>query len=388
MGVMKVLSVNDPSLPDIVRATEHFRQAVVSGEYVPGDKLPTLVEGAEMLGVHRLTVAEAYKRLCKDGLVELRRSVGAFVKDRSKASEHILFLGFPNVKHSYTEDLGNAMVSYYEKKGLSVSMRFVDRAMASLPPLLKDIQSLAKTGTLRGVWMVNLSHEWVLAAESLLGPYHVPLVHLSNRRAAMYSVGIDSCRAVREGARWLVAQGCGNIALIAQGTDVHQENEEAFRATCEAMNVKCRIDALPFSETRTAASFELHGKEAVKRLMADSAPPDGLLIADDVIGRGALATLMQLRVRVPEDVRICTHSRKGDAYPFVFGMPVARFEWDAAGQAQLACDMMERLQAKEEVTERHVRQAMPLIVPGEGEQMRAQKDRKRGAPVKFDASPR
>src|SRR5260370_20533028 len=61
-----------------------LRAELVSGEFNPGEKLPTVRTLAIDLGVHHKTVAEAYRRLANEGGLELRRHHGAIVLERDR----------------------------------------------------------------------------------------------------------------------------------------------------------------------------------------------------------------------------------------------------------------------------------------------------------------
>lgn len=59
-----------------------LRTVLVAGELGEGDQLPTIRELAVDLGVHRNTIAEAYRVLAAEGWIELRRRHGARVVAR------------------------------------------------------------------------------------------------------------------------------------------------------------------------------------------------------------------------------------------------------------------------------------------------------------------
>jgi len=61
-----------------------LRTLLVSGDLAPGRRLPTTRELAMDLGVHRNTVAEAYRILADEGWLELRRRHGATVLPRPR----------------------------------------------------------------------------------------------------------------------------------------------------------------------------------------------------------------------------------------------------------------------------------------------------------------
>src|SRR5271165_178549 len=61
-----------------------LRTELVSGQFAPGEKLPTVRTLAINLGVHHNTVAEAYRQLANEGWLELKRHRGAIVRDRDR----------------------------------------------------------------------------------------------------------------------------------------------------------------------------------------------------------------------------------------------------------------------------------------------------------------
>ncbi len=66
-----------------------LRTELVSGQFTPGDKLPTVRALAIDLGVHHNTVAQAYRQLADEGWLDLRRHRGATVQNRHAQSRHV-----------------------------------------------------------------------------------------------------------------------------------------------------------------------------------------------------------------------------------------------------------------------------------------------------------
>lgn len=64
------------------RLGEELRRAILSGEYAPGDKLPSEAQLTEAHGVSRTVVRGAIAQLRLDGLVEAFQGAGVFVLDR------------------------------------------------------------------------------------------------------------------------------------------------------------------------------------------------------------------------------------------------------------------------------------------------------------------
>lgn len=68
-----------------VTVTEQVSQQICdmigSGQYTPGDKLPTQKQLEEMMGISRPTLREAISRLISLGIIEARQGQGYFVKE-------------------------------------------------------------------------------------------------------------------------------------------------------------------------------------------------------------------------------------------------------------------------------------------------------------------
>ena len=348
---------------NVQRATEYFRREIIRGNYAPMAKLPSVVSGAELVGVHRLTIAEAYKRLADDGLVEIKRSVGAFVKSQLRKAEYAFFAGAPQVQHSHTESLNLALSERVYKHGQDLRVHVVQRGPTMLPRFLETVQTMADGGHLSGAFMINLVPEWVLKAESILAARGIPVVHFSNSMVAKYSISSDNQKAIRGGTRWLAKTGCAKIVRLSYSIGVHPAMDEAFVATCEALEIAHDSINRPMMSGSTAADFELLGKELGEKIVRLASPPDGVLITDDWLGRGVLSAFVRAGVDVPGRMKICTFARKGDSYPSVFDLPVACLVSDAAVSADAGCDMMSAFSRGENPAEPHVRVPLELQLP-------------------------
>ncbi|HHV69547.1 MAG TPA: FadR family transcriptional regulator, partial [Ochrobactrum intermedium] len=63
------------------RTIDNLRAFIRDGDLKTGDKLPTLVELGETLGVSRTVIREAIAELRSDGLLEVKHGVGVFIRD-------------------------------------------------------------------------------------------------------------------------------------------------------------------------------------------------------------------------------------------------------------------------------------------------------------------
>jgi GntR family transcriptional regulator len=79
------LKVNPASgVPIYLQLMDRLRHAVESCLLAPGDQLPGIRILAQQLVISPNTVVKAYTELDREGVIELRHGVGAFVVDRER----------------------------------------------------------------------------------------------------------------------------------------------------------------------------------------------------------------------------------------------------------------------------------------------------------------
>lgn len=66
------------------RTIENLKAFILDGTFKTGDKLPTLVELGDRLGVSRTVIREAIAALRSDGLLEVKHGVGIFIRDSDR----------------------------------------------------------------------------------------------------------------------------------------------------------------------------------------------------------------------------------------------------------------------------------------------------------------
>lgn len=78
MGIKQIKRTNVSNV-----VFEQLREQIISGEWAPGDKIPSENELAQLLGVSRITVRQSLQKLTTLGLLETRVGEGSFVKELS-----------------------------------------------------------------------------------------------------------------------------------------------------------------------------------------------------------------------------------------------------------------------------------------------------------------
>lgn len=80
------IRLDDPRPPYLQLAAE-LRRAIVDGEYVPGDRLPSRRRLAHDYGIAETTVVHAIEQLEEEGLVVAQQGRGVFVQDLDAGSD-------------------------------------------------------------------------------------------------------------------------------------------------------------------------------------------------------------------------------------------------------------------------------------------------------------
>ncbi|SFT23792.1 GntR family transcriptional regulator [Paenibacillus sp. BC26] len=82
------LNFDNPK-PIYLQMVDEVKKALVRGELVPGDKIPSLKERAQMSQVNPNTVQRAYQEMEREGLTETLRGQGTFIKNDPALLLHI-----------------------------------------------------------------------------------------------------------------------------------------------------------------------------------------------------------------------------------------------------------------------------------------------------------
>jgi GntR family transcriptional regulator len=122
-------------VPAYRQIVEQVRAAVAAGTLAPGDRLPTVRALASETGIHFNTVARAYRRLDRAGMISTQQGRGSYIVDRLPADRPrhaalkglsrnyvaaAVHLGFTaaDVQRALEKALGRAWPTWKKKSGL------------------------------------------------------------------------------------------------------------------------------------------------------------------------------------------------------------------------------------------------------------------------------
>lgn len=140
-----------------------------------------------------------------------------------------------------------------------------------------------------------LPHQEAYVAEALR--LKIPIVGLGVRHPFPTDfVKVDLHSATEELLNHLLDAGCQNLAMVSSpGTNPEDPRQNAYLEMMAARDIPAQI---LFSANQSRAA----GRQAILDNFRSNGPIDGLFCENDVLATGAFRGLMDLGIRVPEDV--------------------------------------------------------------------------------------
>lgn len=330
-------------------------------EYGPGAKLPTVLHMCDMTGVSVATLNSALSELEAQKLIVRKHGIGIYVSNtlHQKCVSLICdpsFFGVSGVSPFWdllVEQMRQRAEAGAEAFSFHLSMPshgLVRSKVALHDGLIQEIE----TGCVQGIISVGL-HEDVA---NWIDAQGIPNVAFAG--PGRYFVMLDSAELVRLAVEQLAQQGCRKIAFW-QAAAPRRENanprgpspeSEAFAEAIERNGlpldsklVRLGADHLTEHNAITTESTQEQGYRIATEVFSGGRKtlPDGIVINDDLMTRGALSALAKLGVQAGRDVKIATHANRGSTVLMGHEHELGLIEIDPAEIVQAIFGMLETL---------------------------------------------
>ena len=293
------------------QVVDGFRQAIRGGVYRPGDTLPTIRALAPALGVSVRVTAEAVKALTAEGLVSPRSRLGSVVLGRRE----------PLWRGRVLVVLPEGDYGYYQTAFIGRMRSCLSRAgylftQATVPMVggRRHDTSILDVALNRPVDLAVMLFDCPQAERKLArsGVRYVGVrTPVSDAPNCLGRIRIDMSSAVDAFVAHCAAAGIRRVVQVGKGGD-EPDASRALRAAgieTEVWNVSARrgehrLDALQKATVERFREWERAGRTAC---------PDLFYFTDDYLASAAVLSLEHLRIRIPEDVKVVTHSNAGHA---------------------------------------------------------------------------
>jgi len=316
----------------LAQVTDGFREAIVSGYYLPGDVLPATRDLKRLLGVSRIISIPAFKQLASEGYVVSRPRLGTVVRNRGVKQwlGHVVMVS-PDHDISYFHGtLVESLRTNLNKAGYLFTRATVERNpddgsfdFSTLDAVLARSVDLVLVLYLRPAILRHLTARGVPFALLSSQP-EVPSGAIGFTRFDFNAAVPDFVAACR-------AAGVKKVMQLRLA-ETQCDSVPAFSA---AGITATSITVTPDFSKGKFEGIEQAGLDAFSRLIDSGCMnPDTLFFfADDYLARGALTAMMGAGLRAPEDLRFATWANFGFSPVYFRSLARIGMEPAAAGAA-------------------------------------------------------
>jgi len=321
-----------PSEPLHAQIAARLRRDVRDAHYAPGQRLPSEVDLARLLGVSRGTVRQALAALIADGLLHTIAGRGTFVSDGPPLHQAgLIGMILPSVVRARNPELIGGAEETFRRAGYSMILGISGDERWLETEQLQRIVGQGASGAI--VYTVD-------------GPLDVPaLRRLVDRGFPLVlidryfpdlpvdTVTIDSLSGGYRAVQHLASAGFRRIGFI--GTDNVEtssivERMAGYRWALEQYGLEYRAD-LVCTDVRRLLSWPprepdkaRHNEAVLRQFLNRPRRPDAVFVCNDSVAFQVVQVAESLGLRIPEDLALVGFDNV--AYADYFGVPLSSIE--------------------------------------------------------------
>ena len=317
-----------------------LRTALKDGRWAIGDKLPGEHELVYEFGAARVTVRDALNSLALAGLVTRKPGVGTVVTGIPQHANVAILIE--------AEDLASPL-GYYYHAFLRAAKELVDgdgygsMLLVSHGDRPEDVVSSTPLFESRGI-RGALTTVPLGPLESRLTAAGIACVTVGLLvPVTTYGVALDLSSALEIAKVILEERGHGDFALMRLFDNGALENPAT--ADIERAHDQIMRRTVDFDEARLISvpwTLDMgNAYDAFKEWWSHAERPNAILFSDDGLFAMASRAILELGIRVPEELAIVTYANVGRH--FRFPVPLVRIGWDPDQVAQVGWSMLRKL---------------------------------------------
>lgn len=320
--------------------TDYINDRILAGELEPGTKIPSLRELADLWQTNYFTVNTAFKKLVQDGLLVRRARLGTFVKQRGTRLNNVgiyFATGQQELQSGgfYLTLLGiiQNLLGHHNAQCMSFfDHRTVDEQNTPPPELLNAI----RTGKVSFLLAPQINANVLTWLDRLSIP--ATAITSTDSYFAVSAERNQSMKLVTSRFKELNCRTVGLISSIRMGTacDNTPTLSEVFAEEVRRSGLTTRKEWLVAHDVKTQ---EKYGYEAMHYLHSLKEKPEAVFIYPDSIGKGCVNAIMELGIKVPEEMKIIMHRNK--EIEFFVPFPCDWLEISAQDYADALLDQLE-----------------------------------------------
>lgn len=326
-----------------------LRKQIVSGQYPPGERVPSVAELARTYHVSPTTIQQVLSNLTDDGFVLAQGTRGTFV---TQYPPHLCRYAISNPINR--DDTG----SRAESKN-ATAMEESARMLQSADPRRKMVfyqgingdyercddyfTLLREVNADRLAGVIFISPPYELRGSALLRMPGLPRVAFTWELVVPFpeitAITSDATAWLRGSIERIKADGRKRVAMLAQPTATVMADR--FHAEVARAGLQSR----PYWVQHVHYRQPIAAQRAVELLFSGppAERPDALILADDHYVDGAVAGIRSAGVRVPEDATIVSIFNYPS--PTTADIPIAWFGFDRRESIRMAISVIDAIRA-------------------------------------------
>jgi LacI family transcriptional regulator len=291
--------------------TQQLTWLIVNKELKSGDQLPTVRAMAERLGINLHTVRSAYRKLEEEQLVQIRQGRGThvlpfdffrFAQVTDDQRSHTIGVIIPTWENPFYHALLQGVEQVAEQ---DQTMLFLCNTHDDMGAAVRDFARLSAK-RVDGILvfsndLVDLSSSQTRDSDH---PKGMPLVTVDWPGCSGFSVNIDLETAGYLPTRHLLEHGHKRIGLITNAIDVPNTTpvNSGYHRAHQEMGLAIDPELIIRVE-----GYDLNsGGQGARRLLSLDHPPSAIFCITDLLAMGAMRTIKEIGLRIPDDVALAS----------------------------------------------------------------------------------
>lgn len=298
------------------RVVEKIVAGIAAERFPVGGCLPSRKNLAAGLKVGERTVRTAIARLSADGVLEVRRRVGAIVLKRPQKRRWL----FLDVRSEDNGSCSGSMFSLGVRRTVEkAGCRYTDVQLSHDGVRALNLQPLVK--------VLNENPDFVLirapncrlpAVARCVAERGFPYATVSNvvvsRDKCVGNVCFDASQAVGEFVRDCVRARIRSVLQVDFGGDSYIDAQSDLEAQGIAVE---RLATPRGSDYDGLDALVRDAERAMSNRLRRGPLPDLVFITDDFLANGAISALYQRGYRIPKDVKVVSYVNRGSGFAFL-----------------------------------------------------------------------
>jgi len=295
------------ALPPVNQLARQLTWLIADGTIVKGEKLPSIREYAEFLGIHHHTVRAAYHKLENKNLVSVKPGIGTIVREykpfistpsQEYLDNEMIAILVPGLSDFYQQIITGIEDVAYEDGQIPVVLNCRDD-----PLYAEAVFNNLSARNIKAVINISLGfsdefHEKFIQMENLT----IPLIFLDVVDAKTHSITLDTAGAIGLATSHLVEHGYSSLGLINCPSE-WPVGREALLGFQQALDVEGL--SLKEKSVFNVPNFGYEvGRFVIERMLHENALPRALVTVSDNLAIGAISALKDHGLKVPQDVAI------------------------------------------------------------------------------------